>query len=170
MVETRTDAEAQKKVGDMIADVDIAMLVTLDEEGRFRSRPMRTIKQEFGGTLWFFTAADAPKNDEIRHDQRVLLAYSDPSHQNYVSLNGTAQVVKDAAKQKELWSEPLRTWFPDGPESPKAALLKVVVDGAEYWDSPSSTLLHLYGYVKAVTTGAPPKAGENAKVDFSTKA
>jgi hypothetical protein len=27
----------------------------------------------------------------------------------------------------------------------------------EYWDSPNSTMLHLYGYVKAAVTGESPK-------------
>lgn len=170
MVETRTDAAAQQKVWDMIRDVEVAMMVTMDDEGRFRGRPMRAVKQEFDGVLWFFTQAGTPKTDEVEQDERTLLAYSDPKGQNYVSLSGHAQIVRDVAKQKELWSEPLRVWFPGGPEAPEVALMKVTVDGAEYWDSPSSTFVHAYGYIKAVTTGQPPKGGENAKVDFTKAA
>lgn len=167
MVETRTDADARAKVWELIREVQVAMLVTLDEQGRMHARPMRAVKlQEFSGTLWFFTSQPSPKTEEIRQDDRVLLAYADPNSQNYVSISGTARVVRDPQKQKELWSEPLRTWFPGGPDDPRAALLKVEVEGAEYWDSPSSTLVHLYGYVKAVTTGEPPQAGENDKVAF----
>ena len=40
MVDTRTDAEAKRKVWDMIRDIRIAMMVTMDEEGRFRGRPV----------------------------------------------------------------------------------------------------------------------------------
>jgi general stress protein 26 len=171
MVETRTDQAARDKLWEMIREVQIAMMVTLDEQGHMRGRPMRAVKlKEFEGVLWFFTSHPSPKADEIRHDSRVLLAYSDPDDQNYVSVSGTAQVVRDVAKQKELWSEPLRTWFPGGPEDPKAALLKVEVEGAEYWDSPSSTLVHAYGYVKARLTGEPPKAGENDKVSLKRPA
>jgi general stress protein 26 len=167
MVETRTDQAARDKVWEMIRDVQVAMMVTLDEGGRMRGRPMRAVKlKEFEGTLWFFTSQPSPKTEEIGHDDRVLLAYADPSGQNYVSVSGTARVIRDPAKQKELWSEPLRTWFPGGPDDPKAALLKVEVEGAEYWDAPSSTLVHAYGYVKALATGEPPKAGENDKVAF----
>jgi general stress protein 26 len=170
MVETRTDAAAQQKVWDMIRDVEIAMMVTMDEEGRFRGRPMRAVKQEFDGVLWFFTQAGSPKTGEVKGDERTLLAYSDPKSQNYVAVGGHAEIVRDVAKQKELWSEPLRVWFPGGAESPEVALLKVMVDGAEYWDSPSSTFVHAYGYIKAVTTGKPPAAGENDKVDFTKAA
>lgn len=171
MVETRTDAEARNKVWELIREVQVAMLVTLDWQGRMRGRPMRAVKlKEFSGTLWFFTSQPSPKTEEIGQDDRVLLAYADPNSQNYVAVSGTVQVVRDPRRQKELWSEPLRTWFPGGPDDPKAALLKVEVEGAEYWDSPSSAFVHLYGYVKAVTTGEPPKAGENDKVAFRTGA
>ncbi len=170
MVEPRTDAAAQQKVWDLIRDVEIAMMVTMDEEGRFRGRPMRAVKQEFDGVIWFFTKDHTPKVEEVEEDERTLLAYSDPHKQNYVSISGHAQIVRDVAKQKEFWSEPLRTWFPGGPEAPEVALVKVTVDGAEYWDSPSSTFVHAYGYIKAVTTGKPPAPGENDKVDFTKAA
>lgn len=167
MVETRTDQAARDKVWELIREVQVAMLVTLDEQGHMRGRPMRAVESgKFSGTLWFFTAQPSPKTDEIRNDSRVLLAYADPNAQNYVAISGTAQVVRDPAKQKEFWSEPLRTWFPGGPEDPKAALLKVEVEGAEYWDAPSSSFVHAYGYVKARLTGEPPQAGENDKVAF----
>ena len=167
MVETRTDQAAREKVWEMIREVQVAMMVTVDEQGHLRGRPMRAVSmKEFGGTLWFFTSQPSPKTAEVQHDDRVLLAYADPSGQNYVSISGSAQVVRDPQKQKELWSEPLRAWFPGGPEDPDAALLKVEVEGAEYWDSPSSTLVHAYGYVKARLTGEPPQAGENVKVAF----
>lgn len=167
MTETRTDQAARDKVWEMIRDVAIATMVTVDDQGRLRGRPMRAVQlKQFDNTLWFFTSQPSPKTDEISHDGRVLLAYADPSDQNYVSVSGMAQVVRDPARQKELWSEPLRTWFPGGPEDPKAALLKVEVEGAEYWDAPSSTLVHAYGYLKARLTGEPPKAGDNDKVAF----
>ncbi|MBU8540488.1 pyridoxamine 5'-phosphate oxidase family protein [Falsiroseomonas tokyonensis] len=171
MTETRTDQEARDKVWELIRDIEVATMVTLDSQGHMRGRPMRAVElKEFEGTLWFFTSVGSPKVEEIREDERVLLAYAEPSDQNYVSVSGTARVIRDVAKQKEMWSEPLRTWFPNGPEDANAALLKVVVEGAEYWDAPSSTLLHAFGYVKARITGEPPKAGENDKVSFKRPA
>ncbi|HEX2726529.1 MAG TPA: pyridoxamine 5'-phosphate oxidase, partial [Beijerinckiaceae bacterium] len=36
-----------------------------------------------------------------------------------------------------------------------------------YWDSPSSTLIHLYGYAKAALTGSPPtELSEQKKVNL----
>jgi general stress protein 26 len=167
MVETRTDQAARDKVWGLIRDVKVAMLVTKDEDGQLRGRPMRAVQaSDFTGTLWFFTTRHSPKAEEIGQDAHVLLTYADPGAQTYVSVSGTAQVLRDPAKQKELWSEPLRTWFPGGPDDPEAALLQVAVEGAEYWDSPSSSFVHAYGYVKARLSGEPPQIGENDKVAF----
>ena len=58
----------------------------------------------------------------------------------------------------------MRTWFPKGQDDPDIALLEVRVEMAEYWDAPSSAMVHAYGYVKAVTTGKPPHPGGNEKV------
>ena len=65
--------------GTVWEDVVVAMMVTMDDEGRFRGRPMRAVKQEFDGVLWFFTQAGSPKTEEVEEDERTLLAYSDPN-------------------------------------------------------------------------------------------
>ena len=88
-----------------------------------------------------------------------------PDDQRYVSVSGNAFLVRDKAKAKELWNEALRTWFPQGLDDPDLALLRVTVDKAEYWDSPSSAMVHAFGYVKALVTGAPPSPGDNRKIN-----
>jgi len=45
-------------------------------------------------------------------------------------------------------------------------VLEVEAESAEYWDSPSSTFVQLYGFVKATLTGTPPKGGENERVEL----
>src|SRR3546814_4736602 len=52
-------------------------------------------------------------------------------------------------------------WFPKGLDDPDLALLRVAVEKAEYWDSPSAAMTYLYGYAKSRLTGRPPKGGEN---------
>ena len=62
MVQTRTDSAARDKVWEMIRDVRVAMMVTLDEDGHMRGRPMQAVSlKEFTGTLWFFTRQPSPK-------------------------------------------------------------------------------------------------------------
>jgi general stress protein 26 len=168
IMDTRTDLDARNKVWDMIKNIKVALMVTQDELGMLRSRPMAAQQDRFEGQLWFFTKAGSSKTDDIRADSSVLLAYADPGANAYVSVLGDAEILNDREKIREMWSEMLRIWFPKGPDDETIRLIKVDVAGAEYWDSTSSTMMLAYGYVKARLTGATPKVGENAKVAFDT--
>lgn len=157
------DPETLKKLSDMIKHIQTAML-TSEDGPHLRARPMVAAQKDFAGELFFYTHASAHKVREVGAQERVGVSYADSHHQLYVSLSGTAEVVTDKALIKSHWSEPMRTWFPKGTEDPDIAILKVSVDQAEYWDAPSSAMVHLFGYVKAVTTGQSPHPGENEKV------
>ena len=156
-----------KKLAKLIHGIDICMMTTMAEDGSLRSRPMSTQKDEFNGQLWFFTDADAGKVFEIQRDRHVNLSYADPSSSRYVSVSGRAVLVRDKAKIKELWTPPLKAWFPDGVDDPKIALLRVDVEQAEYWDTPGGAVVHLIGFAKATLTGDRYEPGEHAKVNLA---
>ncbi|GAC1396239.1 MAG: hypothetical protein NVSMB56_10850 [Pyrinomonadaceae bacterium] len=67
---------------------------------------------------------------------------------------------------EELWTPELNVWFKDGLDDPDLALLKVTIEQAEYWDSPSSKVARVYGYVKAIVTGQTDAIGENKKINM----
>lgn len=164
----RNEDEMRTKVRDMIGEIGTAIFTTIDQQNRLRGRPMRTQKPDPDGrTLWFFTRADSPKIAEIAQDSRVLLGYADTRSQDYVSIFGRAKVVQDVAKKRAVWTEGVRTWLPEGPESDKVALISVEIEGAEYWDGISSSLRFAFGYAQAVVSGKPDTSGENAKVSFA---
>jgi general stress protein 26 len=156
-----------KKLREMIKDIKFAMLTTLEADGTLRSRPMATQAAEFDGELWFFTNADAPKVDEVQqHLPQVNVSYAQPNDQKYISVSGTAQLIRDRQKIEELWNPLYKAWFPQGLDDPNLALLQVRVDKAEYWDSPASSVVRLVGFVKAVVTGEPiGSGGDNQKIE-----
>ena len=164
---TEEKSDPIKKIGEMMKDIKFAMLTTIDESGSLRSRPMATQNKEFDGDLWFFTRASAPKVEEVEREHHVNVSYSHPEDQRYISLSGQAKLVRDQAKNEELWTMAMKAWFPKGPEDPETALLKVTVDKAEYWETPGSAVVHLVGFVKATVTGKPYHPGENEKVEMS---
>lgn len=165
MTQKISDDEARIKVRDLIKKIGLVMLVTADEDGALHSRPMAVMGVE-GEKVWFFTDIDSPKTLEIGRDHDVLLACANPAGQEFVSVTGRARVMQDEARQKELWTEGSRLWFPKGHKSENLALIEVEMLGAEYWDSPGSKVLFAYGYVKALVAGKTPETGENAKVKF----
>ena len=147
------------KLVEKIKDIRIAMMTTIENGQELHSRPMYTNVPDDDGTLWFFTEQDSSKVQEVKEDRHINLGYSKPEDNLYVAITGTAQVVSDRAKIKELWSEGLRAWFPNGSDDPNIALLKVTINRGEFWDTPNATLLRAYAYVKAVITGERDQPG-----------
>ncbi len=155
-----------EKLGSLIEGVKIAMLTTMDENGVHRSRPMATQQVEFDGDLWFFTSKNSPKVVEIKDESNVNVSFSNPDKDIYVSVSGTASVLVDKDKIKELWTPAYKAWFPDGVDDENIGLIKVHAEQAEYWDTPSSPVVHLIGFVKATVTGQSYQPGENEKIDL----
>ena len=159
MVDSR--ANAIQKLGGMIKDIKFAMLTTVHEDGSLHSRPMATQQQEFDGDLWFFTKLDSEKVEDTRQNRHVNVSYASPDDYKFLSVSGIAEVVRDRAKIDELWNPIYKAWFPKGTEDPEIGLLKVNVEGAEYWDTPSGKMVQLFGYMKAMVTGEPYKASKD---------
>ncbi len=167
-MQQKSDEGSKQKVIELIKEVDYALLGTREGgTGAMHARPMAFRTNDFDGHLWFFTKKDSRKVREISANPETLLCFADPKNQNYVSVTGKTDVIADRAKVKELWTEIYRTWFPNGPEDPNIVLLRVEIEHAEYWDTPSSVMVHAYGYLKAVTTGKPAKPGEVGEVKFN---
>lgn len=150
-----------KKLRKLIKGARVAMLTTTAPDGSLRSRPMATLKAPFEGDVWFFTRASAPKTDEIRDNDRVNVSFSDGEDNRYLSISGTASVVRDKDRMEQLWSGRLKNWFPEGKKDPDLALLRVRVDRAEYWDAKTAAMVALGGLVKSSLRGNP--AVENRK-------
>jgi general stress protein 26 len=155
-----------EKLKEMIKDIDLCMLTTVDEGDDLHSRPMSLNGDvDDNGNLWFFTSSNSHKASEIERTPNVNVSFIDTDEQHYVSISGDAELVHDKQKIKELWKPVLKAWFPDGPDQSDVALLKVKVKKAEYWDTPSSTIAQAISFVSAIFTGKQVEMGENKKLD-----
>ena len=156
-----------QKVRDMVKDIDFCMLTTVDEKGDLHSRPMSSNGDiDPNGDLWFFTAASSHKVSEIEKLPKVNVSFADPENQHYVSITGKAQLVRDRNKIEELWKPEFKMWFPEGKDDPEVALLRISLEKAEYWDSPSSTIGYALSFVSSLVTGKEADFGENKKLEF----
>jgi general stress protein 26 len=153
------------KLSELIRHIRIALLTTVDGEGRFHSRPVETLAVEGGQVLWFFTDKDSPKAEELRQDTRVSLGYADPSKHLYVAASGSASLVHDPDRAGRLWTIEQRAYYPDGPQDSRLALLRVQIERAEYWIAPGRAS-YLWAAARSALTGVPVRIiGENRKID-----
>ena len=167
MSDARTRSEHIQKLRSMIKAIDFCMLTTIDEQGDPHSRPMSSNGDiDDNGDLWFFTGASSHKVGEIAGSPKVNVSFADPENQRYVSVTGTAQLVRDRNKIDELWRPEFKMWFPEGKDDPEVALLRVTLEKGEYWDSPSSTIGFALSFVSSLVSGKEAEFGENEKVEL----
>ncbi|MDM7829716.1 pyridoxamine 5'-phosphate oxidase family protein [Cellulomonas edaphi] len=152
------------KVAELIKGSKIAMLTTIDAAGALVSRPMGVQDVDFDGDLWFFADADSHKVAEIEHGSPANAAFVSSS--SWLSVSGPAEVVRDVAKQRELWGPVAEAWYPDGPETPGLVLVVLHGETAEYWDSAGGRVATVLSLIKAKVTGERYDGGENETVSL----
>ncbi len=157
-----------QRLAELVGEAQIAMLTTAESGGVLRSRPLVTLQFDSDGQLWFFISLASPKVDEISQHGQVNLTYADPDKQDYVSISGAAEIVRDRQKMRELWTPWVEPYFPRGLDDPELVLLCVQVDQAEYWNAPESHVQRLYGFAKAVATGDTKALGERERMKGPT--
>ncbi|THG29423.1 pyridoxamine 5'-phosphate oxidase family protein [Naasia lichenicola] len=155
-------AEEIEQLGKLIGKADIGLLTTTSADGQLVSRPMGLIDRDFDGTLWFFTQDPSHKTDEVRASDQVNVALQ--AGDGWVSVAGSASVVKDRSTIDELWTSGAEAWFENGKDDPTVALLKVDADTAELWTIKDPKVVTLFKYAKAIVTGDTPDVGETKTI------
>jgi general stress protein 26 len=152
------------KLAQLIREIRVALLTTMDRNGNFHTRPVQTLRVEDDRTLWFFTDWSSAKVDELNHDVRVSLGYADPANHRFCAVSGVARLLRDLPTAKQLWSIEQRAYYPDGPADKRLALLRVQIERAEYWIAPGVTS-YIVAAMTAAITGTPAGViGENQKI------
>jgi general stress protein 26 len=159
--------EEVRQVAELVDRAKIGMLTTMTASGKHVSRPMAVQEVEFDGDLWFFCYDDSAKAQQIRMNPEVNVSFSNDKQSEWASLSGQAEIVHDRQQAERLWAAPLKIWFPDGLDTEGLSLIKVHVDSAEYWESPSSKVRRLIGAARAAVSGDPDKfPGENRTISL----
>jgi general stress protein 26 len=158
-----------KQVAELVEDIKFTMMTTEEADGSLRSRPMATMQIDLAddGThavLWFFTALSSPKVEEAQQHRQINLSYARPDKQDYLSISGVGEFLRDEEKMRELWTPWIKPWFPEGLDDPDLVLMKVTVTEAEYWMAPGSAVKRVYGLAKGVITGNTDALGEHRKL------
>ena len=163
---TPDNAQARKRLWDLIKDIRFAMFTARHGNGHLHARPMTTQNStvDQDDSLWFFMSRRGEPVADLAADPVVNVSYAHPGSDRYVSVSGTASVVDDLAKKQQLWSKMAEAWFPGGVGDPDLALVQVKIVHAHYWDVTENKIVQLFHMAKAALTGKPPKLGEEAEI------
>jgi general stress protein 26 len=142
----------------VLEEFDTAMLVTKDDEGAPRARPMAMRQRPNDTALWFLTADETAKVEEIERDPMVAAVFYRDRDRAWVSVSGRAALVRDVQRTKELWSPIMKGWF-DSPDDPNILLIRVEPHHAEFYEPKGTKVGRMFEMVKGAITGATPDMG-----------
>ena len=153
----RTTTETTKRLIDLLKGFSTAMLITHGDKD-LHARPMAVADVTEDVEIWFVSGDDTAKIHEIVEDTRAHVVCQ-KDHSAYLSLSGTASVIKDRLRVGELWKEAFRVWFPDGKDDPNLVLIRFRPSKAEFWDNTGfNRIAYMWESAKAYVTGKPPTA------------
>ena len=159
-----TDSDKRQHLLKIVNKAHTGFLVTRSDSG-MHGRPMATAQVEGDfAHLWFACKRTHAKIKEISADDRVMIGYTSHDGTEWASVNGSARVVDDRAKMRELWSPFWKTWL-DGPDDPEMILIKVTPESAEYWDL-GNKLVALVKFAVGTITGRDTTAGDHQRVQM----
>jgi general stress protein 26 len=154
-----------RKLGEMIDDIEVAMMTTHAADGSLVSRPLQTLKIDANGEIIFFTAANSHKVEELTDDAEVNLAYAHPGDQHYVSVRGRARMDRDEDTINELWSPAQKIFFPEGKDDPNLMVLRVRVRDANYWEATGNFIARAFDFARGMLDAEPGDLGKQGHLD-----
>ncbi len=125
------------RIWDIVEKARVGMLTT-QFGGGLRARPLHARPDRNAGIIWFVTDVRGTKDDEIGAAHDVGLVFIDEGDRVYLSVTGSASVIRDATKTKEVWKKTDDMWLPGGPDDPNVRLLRMQPVSAELWEGSSS--------------------------------
>jgi general stress protein 26 len=128
--------EAIERIREVVKKAESCFFCTaVSTGGSGAARPMSVRQVDDEGTLWFLSANDSHKNLELEREPSVRLFFQGSEHSGFLTLTGTARVVRDKGKIKELWGPMVKNWFTGGENDPRITAIGVAPHGGYYWDN-----------------------------------
>jgi general stress protein 26 len=154
---------SKQELLELLAEFDTAMLVGVEPDGTLRARPMGLQHDQLRDCdLWFVSADDTHKTDEIDRSHQVNVCCLRTRDRAYVSISARARVDRNTNEVRRLWQPGWKLWFGDEkPEDGGIVLIKLDVERAEYWEPEGGRLRVLYALVKGLVTDETVEAGLN---------
>jgi len=146
----------------LLRGITVGMLTTRTEAGETHGRPMLVQDMDEDGWLWFMTDRSSRKACELSRSPDAAVMFQSPRGDRYVSVQGTAVVVEDDHKLKQIWNPTYRAWFPKGRRDPQIVLVALRVKRVDYWLVPRSRLSRVVGAAKALITRRRYEAGHGS--------
>jgi len=131
-----TGTGAAHRIKEIAEDAENCFFCTGNTTGETQGvRPMSIRKVDEEGNLWFLSASDSHKNQEVQADPKVRVYLQATKHSGFIFLDGTASISRDRQRIDDLWDPILKTWFTEGKDDPRVTVIKFTPNSGYYWDN-----------------------------------
>jgi general stress protein 26 len=127
--------EAVEKIRELVKRAKNCFFCTIAGAGSAGARPMNVRQVDDAGNLWFLCANDSHLYQEVAANSSATLYFQGSPHSDFLQLRGPVTVSRDRAKIEELWEPIIKTWFTEGQDDPRIAVLQFTPEEGYYWDT-----------------------------------
>jgi general stress protein 26 len=153
-IENLYSKDAIDKLKILVEDIVICLFCSeLKSKDGSKCRPMSAIEVCSKGNIWFFSEKDSDKNKSIERDKNVQLYFSHPAKNEYLVVNGIAEIIYDKLKIDELWTPVAKIWFEEGKEDSSISIIKVSPSTCYYWDTGENKMISFLKLAASIVTG-----------------
>ena len=149
----------------LVKDFDTGMLTTRNAQGMLHARPMSLAEVDDDGRIYFSSAIDSPKVQDIGKDPQASVSFQGSAR--WVSLSGKLTVSWDRALIDRLWREGWKLWFPEGKDDPNLCILIFDPIEGEYWDNTGARGIRFV--IEAAKAYLQGHAVDTSKIDENAK-
>lgn len=137
-------ADAVEKMKTLVEKANTCFFCTsIGGSDHFSTRPMSVQKVDDEGNIWFLSASDSKKNEEIGRDDSVQLLFQGSKYSDFLSLNGKATITTDKVVTDELWQPILKAWFTEGKDDHRITAIKITPTDGYYWDTKNGKIVSM---------------------------
>jgi len=157
--------DEKNRFWEILSGMQVCM-VTTEDAGVIRSRPMAPFVSEMDRTIHFVTDSDSAKIYELNADADIALSFVDSGKMLFASVSGKGMVSRDRDLIRRLWGPYCDIFFDGGAENSDVAVIKVEPTQAEYWDNDKNKVAMAVEMTRAYFADGGPNLGSNAKLDL----
>ena len=122
---------------------DMTVMLGLGSEIEYRPMTAQLLDDRDEGPIWFFGITDS---DLVRHleggSKEASFHFVSKDHDLWATVSGMLQVDNNRAVIDKLWNSYAATWYEQGKDDPKLALLRMDPTHAKIWKSGSSLVAY----------------------------
>lgn len=102
---------------EIMQEAGICTLITLDENGQPRARPMDAFSPDEHFVVWMATNPNSRKVKQLQQQPLVSLYYFHQPSGSYVLLSGKAELVTNTEAKQKYWKPQWQDFYPDYPNN-----------------------------------------------------